>query len=96
MATFIALLKFTDQGIRNVKESPKRFATATKMAKQLGVTLRQGYWTMGQYDLVIIAEGAEDAVAAWLYKAGSLGNVTSTTLRAFSADQMKKIVAKIS
>lgn len=95
MATYITLLKFTDQGIRNVKESPKRFAVAIKLAKSMGVTIRQGYWTMGQYDLVIIAEGAEDAIATWMFKVGSLGNVTSSTMRAFTADETKKIIAKI-
>lgn len=95
MATYITLLKFTDQGIRNVKESPKRFGVAIKMAKSMGVTIKQGYWTMGQYDLVVIAEGTEDAIATWMFKVGSLGNVTSNTLRAFTADKMKKLVAKL-
>jgi uncharacterized protein with GYD domain len=95
MATYIALLNFTDQGIRSIKDSPKRFASATKLAKTMGVNIRQGFWTMGQFDLVIIAEGAEDAIASWMYKVGSLGNVTSSTLRAFNADEMKKIVGKI-
>ena len=96
MATYITLLKFTDQGIRNVKESPKRFDVAIKMAKSMGVTIQQGYWTMGSYDLAIIADGAEDAIAAWMFKVGSLGNVTSNTLRAFTPGEMKKIVKKIS
>jgi len=95
MATYVALIKFTDQGIRAVKESPKRFAAATKMAKTLGVGIKQGYWTLGQFDLVIIAEGAEEDVAAWMYKVGSLGNVSSSTLRAFTPAEMQKIVAKI-
>ena len=95
MATYIALVNFTDQGISNVKESPKRFSVAIKMAKSMGVTIKQGYWTMGQFDMVIIAEGAEDAIATWLFKVGSLGNVKSSTLRAFNPDEMKKIVAKI-
>jgi uncharacterized protein with GYD domain len=96
MASYIALLKFTDQGIRSVKDSPKRFAAATKFAKSFGVTIKQGFWTMGQYDLVIVADGTEEAIASWMFKVGSLGNVTSNTLRAFTADEMKKIVAKIS
>lgn len=95
MATYIALLNFTDQGIRNVKESPNRLVAATKMAADMGVTIKQGFWTMGNYDLVIIAEGSEEAIAAWLFKAGSLGNVKSQTLRAFGADEMNRILAKI-
>jgi uncharacterized protein with GYD domain len=65
------------------------------MAKSAGVKLKQGLWTMGQYDIVIIAEGEDDAVAAWLYKVASLGNVRTTTLRAFTEDEMKKIVARM-
>jgi len=95
MATYIALVNFTDQGIRNVKESPKRFGVALKMAKSMGVTIKQGFWTMGQFDMVIVAEGAEDAIATWMFKVGSLGNVRSCTLRAFAPEEMKKIVAKI-
>jgi len=96
MATYIALLKFTDQGIRSVKDSPKRFGSATKIARSFGVTIKQGFWTMGQFDLVIVADGTEEAIASWMFKVGSLGNVTSNTLRAFTPDEMKKIVAKIS
>lgn len=95
MATYIVLSNFTDQGIRNVKESPNRLVAATKMAADMGVTIKQGFWTMGNYDLVIIAEGSEEAIAAWLFKAGSLGNVKSQTLRAFGADEMNRILAKI-
>ncbi len=92
MATYIALINFTDQGIRNIKDSPKRFDAATKLAKSMGVKLKQGFYTMGQYDMVIIAEGTEEAAAAWLFKIGSLGNVKSSTLRAFSVDETRKIM----
>ena len=94
MATYIALINFTDQGIRAFKDSPTRFDAAVKQAASLGVTVKQGFWTMGQYDIVIIGEGTEEAVAAWMFKVGSLGNVRSTTMRAFTQDEMKKIVAK--
>lgn len=95
MATFIAVINFTDQGIRSVKESPNRLAAASKMAETMGVTVKQAYWTIGQYDMVVISEGSEQAMAAWMYKVGSLGNIRSTTLRAFNADEMQKIVASI-
>ena len=95
MATYIALMTFTDQGVRAVKESPNRLAAATKLAATMGVTVKQGFWTLGQYDLVVIADGTDDAIATWMYKVGSLGNVKSSTLRAFTADEMHKIVAKI-
>jgi uncharacterized protein with GYD domain len=95
MATFIAVINFTDQGVRAVKESPNRLATATKLAESMGVKVKQAFWTLGQYDMVVISEGADEAVAAWMYKVGSLGNIRSTTLRAFTLDEMQKIVSKI-
>ena len=95
MATFIAVINFTDQGVRAVKESPNRLATATKLAESRGVKVKQAFWTLGQYDMVVISEGADEAVAAWMYKVGSLGNIRSTTLRAFTLDEMQKIVSKI-
>jgi len=95
MATYIALINFTDQGIRTVKDSPKRFGVATKLAKSMGITIKQGFYTMGQYDIVIIAEGTDEAAAAWLFKVGSLGNVRTVTLRAFSVDEARKIIGKI-
>jgi uncharacterized protein with GYD domain len=95
MATYIAVINFTDQGIRAVKESPMRLAAATKLAETLGVTVKQAYWTFGQYDMVVTFEGPEEAIAALMYKVGSLGNVRSTSLRAFSAEEMQRIIAKI-
>ena len=95
MGTYIALINFTDQGIRNIKDSPKRFDAATKLAKSMGMKLKQGFYTMGQYDIVIIAEGTEEAAAAWLFKIGSLGNVKTSTLRAFSVEEARKIIDTI-
>lgn len=93
MATFISLINFTDQGIRDVKESPRRFEAFRVMAEKLGVTLKSGYYTVGNYDIVLTLEGSDEAVTAALLKAGSLGNVRSQTLRAFSLDEMKKIAS---
>jgi uncharacterized protein with GYD domain len=95
MATYIAVINFTDQGIRNIKESPNRLTAAGTLADSLGVKVKQAFWTFGQFDMVVIAEGADDAIAAWMYKVGSMGNIRSTTLRAFTAEEMQKIVAKI-
>jgi uncharacterized protein with GYD domain len=95
MATYIGVINFTDQGIRGIKESPNRLAAATKLADTLGVTVKQAFWTFGQYDMVVIYEGSDEAVAAFMYKLGSAGNVRSTTLRAFSAEEMQRIVARI-
>jgi uncharacterized protein with GYD domain len=92
MATFISLITFTDQGIRNVKESPNRAEAFAAMAAKLGLTVKSTYWTAGNYDLVVVTEGNDDAAMAALLSAGSLGNVRSQTLRAYSASEIKKII----
>jgi uncharacterized protein with GYD domain len=95
MATFIALVNFTDQGIRNVKDSPDRSDAFRSLAEKLGVTVKNVYWTVGHYDIVVVMEGSDEAVTAALLKVGSLGNVRTETLRAFSADEMKRIISKM-
>ncbi len=95
MATFIVLLNFTDQGIRNVKESPDRYEKFRTMAEERGVTFKDGYWTVGQYDIVMVLEGPDEAVTTALLKLGSLGNVRSQTLRGYSADEFKNIISNM-
>ena len=95
MATFISLLNFTDQGIRNVKDSPGRYEAFRTMAEKLGVTVKGVYYTVGHYDLVVVMEGSDEAVTTALLKVGSLGNVRTETLRGFSVEEMKKIIANI-
>lgn len=95
MATFISLLSFTDQGIRGVKESPKRADAFKAMAKKLGVTVKEIYWTLGHYDVIVVLEGEDEAVTSALLKVGSLGNVRSETLRAFSAAETGRIIGNI-
>lgn len=95
MATFITLVSFTDQGIRNIKDSPKRADAFKTMAKKLGVTVKDIYWTLGHYDLVLVLDGDDEAVTCALLKLGSIGNVRSETLRAFSVAEMGRIVGDI-
>ncbi len=95
MATYISLMNFTDQGIRKAKDSPDRFMAFQEITKKLGVTIKSFYWTVGNYDIVIILEGSDEAVTSALLKGGSLGNVRSQTLRAFTLGEMKRIVSKI-
>ncbi len=95
MATFIVLLNFTDNGIRNVKESPDRYDNLRKLAEKLGVTFKDVYWTVGQYDMVVVLEGADKAVTSVILTFGSLGYVRSQTLRGFSAEEMKDIVSNM-
>lgn len=95
MATFISLLNFTDQGIRNVKESPDRFEKFKTIAEKQGVTVKNVYWTVGQYDIVVVLDGDDDAVTTALLNAGSLGNVRSETLRGYSVDEFKNIISNM-
>lgn len=95
MATFVSLINFTDQGIRDVKDSPRRYEAFRVMAEKLGVTVKSAYYTVGHYDIVLVLDGSDEAVTAALLKAGSLGNVRSQTLRGFSVDEMKKIVGSM-
>jgi uncharacterized protein with GYD domain len=95
MATFISLVNFTDQGIRNVKDSADRFEAFKAMAEKLGGTLKGVYYTMGLYDMVVIMEGSDEAAMTAMLKVGSLGNVRTETLRGFSLEEMKKIIGKM-
>ena len=95
MATFISLLKFTDQGIRNVKDSPDRYEAFRAMAEKLGVTVKSIYYTVGPYDIVAVMEGSEEVVTTALLQVCSLGNVRTETLRGFSLEEMKKIMGNM-
>ncbi len=96
MGIYITLASFTDQGIRNVKESPQRAEVVRGMASKCDVTIREIFWTLGQYDLVVILESQDEAsVTAFGLSIGALGNVRTQTLRAFSADEMKQIISKM-
>jgi len=95
MAAYITLLQFTDQGIRNVKDTTKRAAAATEAAAKMGVKFTDLFWTLGPYDLVIVAEAPDDeTMTALNLKLGALGNVKSQTLRAFRAKEMDAILKK--
>lgn len=96
MATYIMLLNFTDQGIRNVKDTAKRAEAFKEMAKKFGVTVKDEYWTLGQYDGVITLEAPdEEAVTALGLSVGALGNVRTQTLQAFSAEEMNRILGRM-
>ena len=96
MATYIVLGNFTDQGIRNVKDTTKRAEAFKEMARKAGVKVKEVYWTLGQYDLATIVEAPdEETVTALDLSACSLGNIRTQTLRAFSAEEMGRIIAKM-
>jgi uncharacterized protein with GYD domain len=96
MATFIMLGHFSDQGIRSVKDTTKRVETVKAAAKKLGITVKDVYWTLGQYDTVLIAEAPDEAtMTAFGLTVGAHGNVRTQTLRAFSAEEMGRIIGKM-
>ncbi|MGH9576491.1 MAG: GYD domain-containing protein [Terriglobales bacterium] len=96
MAKYIVLVKFTDQGIRTVTESVKRAKASVSTFEQFGCKKTAQFWTIGEYDIVIELEGPDDQTAMKaLLAVGKLGNVRTTTLRAFTADEMQSITAGI-
>lgn len=95
MATYVILLNWTDQGIRHYKDTSKRAETFGAAAQKLGAKLLHIYWTVGPYDLVAIVEAPDDETAtAALLQLGGVGNVRSTTLRAFGQEEMDRIIKK--
>jgi uncharacterized protein with GYD domain len=89
-------MPFTHQGITNVKDTTKRADAFKTAAKKAGCTVKESYWTQGQYDAVIILDAPDDAFAtAVLMSLGKLGNVSTETLRAFTAAELGPILEKV-
>ena|ERR1043166_707789 len=96
MATYISLVQFTDKGIHAAKETTRRVTEWAAKVQSLGVTIKQMYWTLGQYDQVCVFEAPNDETAASvLLSADILGNIRTQTLRAFTSVEMEKILANI-
>src|SRR5262245_33465111 len=96
MATYVVLSHFTDQGIRGVKDSPKRAAAFKAAAKKAGVTVKGFYWTLGRYDMISILEAPNQETATALsLSVGKLGNVRTETLPAFDSAAMEAILKKV-
>ena len=95
MATFITLLNFTEQGLRNLKESPDRAEAARARNEKQGVTWRGFYYTLGAYDAVVIGEGSEEAWLSAELKGLLAGNMRSQTLRAYSIDEMRRFLKNV-
>ena len=96
MATFISNIRFTQQGIKGIDETTKRAAALKVAAKKRGGKVTNVYWTLGDHDGVLIFEATDDETAtAFLLHIGAMGNVHTTTVRAFSAVEMDKILANV-
>lgn len=97
MATYIMLCNFTDQGIRNVKDTTRRAEVVKEAAKRFGTNMKEIFWTMGQYDIVVTVEAPDDAsMSAFALAVGAAGNVRAQTMRAYSKEEMNGILPKIS
>jgi len=96
MATYIVLANFTEQGIRNVKDTMKRAEAFKATAKKAGVTVKEIFWTLGHHDIVTIVDAPDDtAITAVGLQLGMLGNIRTQTLRAFPTTEMERILSKI-
>ena len=96
MADYVILATFTDQGLKAAKDSPKRAEAFRQMAQTFGVTVKDIFWTQGRYDIVAVTEAPDEIAATALnLSLSALGNIRTESLRAFSAEEMGKIVAKM-
>lgn len=96
MATFITTIKFTQQGIKGINDTTKRATAFKAAAKKLGVKVLNTYWTLGDYDGLLILEAPDDETATTaLLHLGAAGNVHTTTCRAFTAAEMDKITSQV-
>jgi len=96
VTTYIMLMKWTEQGVRNVRESPRRLDAAKKQLQDMGGSFKHFYLTMGEYDMVAVCEAPDDAVAArFALQIGQAGNVRSCTLKAFPEAAYREIIATL-
>jgi uncharacterized protein with GYD domain len=95
MPTYVTLLNWTDQGIRNFKDTAKRADVFEAATQRLGARLKEIYWTVGPYDATAVVEAPDDETATAVFlQLGEVGNVRTTTLRAFDEQEMEGIIAK--
>lgn len=96
MATYIVLNTFTEQGLRTVKDTVSRADAVRETARKFGVTVKEIYWTLGEYDVVALFEANDDAsITAFTLALGAQGNVRTQMLRAMNRDEMRGVLAKI-
>lgn len=96
MPTYITLVSYTQKGIENIKESPKRLEAAKKEFQGMGATLKDFYLVMGQYDIILVTEAPNDeTVAKIALSLGSLGNVRTESFRAFKEEEYREIISAL-
>jgi uncharacterized protein with GYD domain len=96
MAIFLIMGKFTPQGNKNLKQTTTRSERFREIAEKFGVKVRDIFWLMGEYDVVNIVEADDEkSVSALLFELGTWGNVTTTTLRTYTKEEMEEIFKKM-
>lgn len=96
MPTYVTLIKYTQKGVENMKESPSRLDTAKELFKSMGAEIKAFYLAMGRYDAVVISEGPDDETAMKLaITVGSAGAIRTETLRIFPEDEYRKIISEL-
>jgi len=96
MPTYISLLNWTEQGIRDFSDTVSRANSATELAQRMGGRLINIYWTVGQFDLVVLSEFPDDETStAYLLQLSADGNVRTSTLRAFNSQEIRGIIQKL-
>jgi uncharacterized protein with GYD domain len=96
MATYISLVRYTEQGIRTIKESASRLDTAKKAFQAAGAEMKQFFLAMGKYDIVFVSEAPDDETVARLaLSLGALGNIRTETMRVFTEAEFRKIIGSL-
>jgi uncharacterized protein with GYD domain len=96
MATYVTLLKFTERGVKDIKDTCKRAADFKTHAKKHGIEVKEQYWCMGAYDGVILFDAPDDETAtAAMLSLSSRDNVSTQTMRSFTAAEMSKVLGKV-
>jgi uncharacterized protein with GYD domain len=96
MPTFVGMLSWTDQGVRSVKDTPKRIQAARERAKKLGVDIKHVFLTTGEFDILVIAEAKDgDGMAKMAMMAGAEGNVRARTIRAWTEPEIAKLISEL-
>lgn len=96
MASYVVLANLTDQAVRTIKEAPQRRQQAMELAQKMGVTITARYLTMGAYDFVFLAEAPDDeTVSRFALAIGSLGNIRTTTMRAYKDEEADRLLQSL-
>jgi uncharacterized protein with GYD domain len=97
VTTYVSLVSWTGQGIRNFRESTQRARDFEQLVESAGGSVREQLWTVGEYDMVCVAEFPDDETGmAALLQAGSAGSIRTTTMKAFSSEEMADIIGRTS